>query len=109
MPAYQYIYVMKGLSKTFPGGREVLKDIWLSFLPGAMTSIARANAPASATKPKSIGDSKRASMKGRNAPRVRVRKCHVTIQPAPRAVLAAGEPVAAEIAARAAAKWRSAS
>ena len=30
MPAYQYIYVMKGLGKTYPGGREVLKDIWLS-------------------------------------------------------------------------------
>jgi hypothetical protein len=31
MPAYQYIYVMKGLSKTYPGGREVLKDIWCRF------------------------------------------------------------------------------
>ena len=27
MPSYQYIYVMKGLGKTYPGGREVLKDI----------------------------------------------------------------------------------
>ena len=35
MAAYQYIYVMKGLGMTYPGGREVLKDIWLSFLPGA--------------------------------------------------------------------------
>jgi len=35
MAAYQYIYVMKGMGKTYPGGREVLKDIWLSFLPGA--------------------------------------------------------------------------
>jgi energy-dependent translational throttle protein EttA len=26
--------VMKGLSKTYPGGRQVLKDIWLSFYPG---------------------------------------------------------------------------
>jgi len=24
MASYQYIYVMKGLSKTFPGGRRVL-------------------------------------------------------------------------------------
>ena len=31
MAAYQYVYVMKGLSKTYPGGKEVLKDIWLSF------------------------------------------------------------------------------
>ena len=35
MAAYQYIYVMKGLSKTFTGGREILKNIHLSFLPGA--------------------------------------------------------------------------
>ena len=27
MAAYQYIYVMKGLGMTYPGGREVLKDI----------------------------------------------------------------------------------
>ena len=39
MPAYQYIYVMKGLGKTYPGGREVLKDIWLSFLPGAKIGV----------------------------------------------------------------------
>src|ERR1700738_522886 len=43
MPAYQYIYVMKGLSKTYPGGREVLKDIWLSFLPGAKIGVLGAN------------------------------------------------------------------
>jgi ATP-binding cassette ChvD family protein len=30
---------MKGLSKTYPGGREVLKDIWLSFLPGAKIGV----------------------------------------------------------------------
>src|SRR6202162_5515796 len=39
MASYQYIYVMKGLSKTYPGGREVLKDIWLSFLPGAKIGV----------------------------------------------------------------------
>ena len=27
MPSYQYIYVMNGLSKTFTGGREILKNI----------------------------------------------------------------------------------
>jgi hypothetical protein len=26
---------MKGLGKAYPGGRQVLKDIWLSFYPGA--------------------------------------------------------------------------
>jgi len=25
---------MKVLNKTYPGGKQVLKDIWLSFLPG---------------------------------------------------------------------------
>ena len=35
MPSYQYIYVMKDLRKVLPGGREILKDIWLSFFPGA--------------------------------------------------------------------------
>ena len=39
MAAYQYIYVMKGLGKTYPGGREVLKDLWLSFLPGAKIGV----------------------------------------------------------------------
>jgi ATP-binding cassette ChvD family protein len=39
MAAYQYIYVMKGLSKTYPGGKKVLEDIWLSFLPGAKIGV----------------------------------------------------------------------
>ena len=49
MPAYQYIYVMKGLSRTFPGGREVLKDIWLSFLPGAKIGVLGANGAGKST------------------------------------------------------------
>ena len=39
MAVYQYIYVMKGLSKTYPGGRAVLENIWLSFLPGAKIGV----------------------------------------------------------------------
>ena len=39
MPAYQYSYVIKNLTKTYPGGRTVLKDIWLSFFPGAKIGI----------------------------------------------------------------------
>ncbi len=39
MAAYQYIYVMKGLTKTYPGQRELLKDIWLSFLPGVKIGV----------------------------------------------------------------------
>ncbi|MBO0739329.1 MAG: energy-dependent translational throttle protein EttA [Alphaproteobacteria bacterium] len=49
MPAYQYSYVMKGLSKTYPGGREVLKDIWLSFLPGAKIGVLGPNGSGKST------------------------------------------------------------
>jgi energy-dependent translational throttle protein EttA len=49
MAAYQYIYVMKGLGKTYPGGREVLKDIWLSFLPGAKIGVLGLNGAGKST------------------------------------------------------------
>jgi energy-dependent translational throttle protein EttA len=49
MPAYQYIYVMKGLGKSYPGGREVLKDIWLSFLPGAKIGVLGPNGAGKST------------------------------------------------------------
>ena len=49
MAAYQYIYVMKGLNKTYPGGREVLKDVWLSFLPGAKIGVLGANGAGKST------------------------------------------------------------
>src|SRR6201986_4126745 len=49
MAAYQYIYVMKGLNKTYPGGREVLKNIWLSFLPGAKIGVLGANGSGKST------------------------------------------------------------
>ena len=39
MASYQYIYVMKGLTKIYPGGRKVLENIWLSFLPGAKIGV----------------------------------------------------------------------
>ena len=35
MASYQYIYVMQNLSKVFPGGKELFKNISLSFFPGA--------------------------------------------------------------------------
>jgi energy-dependent translational throttle protein EttA len=49
MAAYQYTYVMKGLGKTYPGGREVLKDIWLSFLPGAKIGVLGPNGAGKST------------------------------------------------------------
>jgi len=39
MASYQYVYSMQSLSKTYPGGREVLKDITLAFLPGAKIGV----------------------------------------------------------------------
>ncbi len=47
--AHQYVYVMKGLSKTFPGGQQVLKDIWLSFYPGAKIGIVGVNGAGKST------------------------------------------------------------
>src|SRR6202047_4645757 len=49
MPAYQYIYVMKGLGKAYPGGREVLRDISLSFLPGAKIGVLGLNGAGKST------------------------------------------------------------
>jgi ATP-binding cassette ChvD family protein len=37
--ALQYIYTMKGLTKVYPPDQVVLKDIWLSFLPGAKIGV----------------------------------------------------------------------
>ncbi|MGF1623338.1 MAG: energy-dependent translational throttle protein EttA [Alphaproteobacteria bacterium] len=49
MASYQYVYVMKGLNKAYPGGREVLKDIWLSFLPGAKIGVLGLNGSGKST------------------------------------------------------------
>src|ERR1700691_5913140 len=49
MAGPQYVYVMKGLSKTYPGGRQVLKDIWLSFLPGAKIGVLGLNGAGKST------------------------------------------------------------
>ncbi len=39
----QYIYTMKGLGKVHPPDTVVLKDIWLSFLPGAKIGVLGSN------------------------------------------------------------------
>ena len=49
MAAYQYIYVMKDLCKTWPGGKEVLKHIWLSFYPGAKIGVLGPNGAGKST------------------------------------------------------------
>ncbi len=39
MASYQYVFGMRGLSKSYPGGKQVLKDIHLQFLPGAKIGV----------------------------------------------------------------------
>ena len=39
MASYQYVYVMKEMSKVYPGNREVLKNVTLAFLPGAKIGV----------------------------------------------------------------------
>ncbi len=49
MAAYQYIYVMRHLNKVFPGGRQVLRDITLAFLPGAKIGVLGLNGAGKST------------------------------------------------------------
>jgi energy-dependent translational throttle protein EttA len=49
MASYQYVYVMKQLGKTYPGGKQVLKDIWLSFFPGAKIGVIGLNGAGKST------------------------------------------------------------
>ncbi len=49
MAATQYVYVMKGLTRTFPGGREVLKGVTLSFLPGVKIGVLGVNGAGKST------------------------------------------------------------
>ena len=39
MASYQYVFGMSNLSKTWPGGKEVLRNINLQFLPGAKIGV----------------------------------------------------------------------
>jgi energy-dependent translational throttle protein EttA len=45
----QYIYTMKGLGKVHPPDHVVLKDIWLSFLPGAKIGVLGLNGAGKST------------------------------------------------------------
>ncbi len=49
MGRLEYCYVMKGLTKTVPGGKEVLSDIWLSFYPGAKIGVIGPNGAGKST------------------------------------------------------------
>jgi sulfate-transporting ATPase len=43
MASYQYIYVMKRLTKIFPGGKKLFENITLAFLPGAKIGVLGVN------------------------------------------------------------------
>ena len=49
MATYQYIYVMQNLSKVFPGGKELFKNISLSFFPGAKIGVLGVNGAGKST------------------------------------------------------------
>ena len=49
MAAYQYVYVMNGLTKAYPGGKKVLENIRLSFLPGAKIGVLGPNGSGKST------------------------------------------------------------
>ncbi len=45
----EYQYVMKGLTKVVPPGKEILSDIWLSFFPGAKIGVLGPNGAGKST------------------------------------------------------------
>ncbi len=49
MASYQYSYVMKDLTKVFPGGREIFKGITLSFLPNVKIGVLGVNGAGKST------------------------------------------------------------
>ncbi|MBI5482778.1 MAG: ATP-binding cassette domain-containing protein, partial [Deltaproteobacteria bacterium] len=46
---YQYIFTMQGVGKVVPPNREILRDIWLSFFPGAKIGVLGANGAGKST------------------------------------------------------------
>ena len=49
MAAYQYVYHMDGVSKTYPGGKKCFEDIRLSFLPGVKIGVVGVNGTGKST------------------------------------------------------------
>lgn len=49
MASYQYVYVMDRLSKTYAGGKQVLKDVRLSFFPGVKIGVVGVNGSGKST------------------------------------------------------------
>jgi len=49
MAAYQYVYHMDGVSKTYPGGKKTFENIRLSFLPGVKIGVVGVNGAGKST------------------------------------------------------------
>src|SRR5918996_1291484 len=49
MATPQYVYVMNRLSKTYAGGKQVLKDVTLAFLRGAKIGVVGVNGSGKST------------------------------------------------------------
>ena len=49
MAAYQYVYHMQGVSKTYPGGKKCFENIHLSFLPGVKIGVGGVNGAGKST------------------------------------------------------------
>jgi ATP-binding cassette ChvD family protein len=49
MAAYQYIYHMDGLGKTYPGGKKCFENIRLNFLPGVKIGVVGVNGSGKST------------------------------------------------------------
>ena len=49
MAAYQYVYRMQGVSKTYPGGKKCFENVHLSFLPGVKIGVVGVNGAGKST------------------------------------------------------------
>ena len=49
MAAYQYVYHMDGVSKTYPGGKKCFENIRLSYLPGVKIGVVGVNGSGKST------------------------------------------------------------
>ena len=49
MAAYQFVYHMSGVSKTYPGGKKTFENIHLNFLPGVKIGVVGVNGAGKST------------------------------------------------------------